>query len=159
MKSLKKVFAAILVCIICSSGICIDANASENNIWNEDYNEDLELILIKEDISGSTRVTGTGYTHNFQYIVPSTGQVVCRFSMTVGFSYDYDDGMARITTFTYSVSYVASGYTIGNFNKSITSPDNPAKATLTYTIYHNGVYLGKGTSEARCYNTGSISWY
>lgn len=153
MNFIKKTFVALLICIFCFSGNCITTNA------NESVDDDLELILIKEQSSDVTRTTSRGYTHYYQYIIPGTSQVVCKFSMTVGFNYDYDDGMARITSLTYNVSYLAPGFTIGNFNKSISSPGNPAKATLTYTIYYNNVYQGKGTCEARCYNTGNISWY
>lgn len=162
MKKIRKITRLFVACLVCLAFFAvnyIDANASVNNITLQGEDGETDIVLVKERVESSTYVTGRGYTYNFQYYIPATGQVVCRMSMTVGFTYDHEDGNARITSFTYDVIYVAPSFSVGNFNKSTVSVGNPAKATLTYKIYHNGLSAGTGTTEARCYNTGTIDWY
>lgn len=159
MRVFKKLIVALVVFITFFEMNYINVNAGENTLIIQKNGEETELTLIKEEVENATYVTGRGYTHTYQYVVEETGQVACRFSMTVGFNYDYADGNARITTFSYEILYIGPGFSMGNINKTTKTVGNPATATLTYKIYYDGISMGTGTSEARCYNSGSIIWY
>ncbi|MCI8509661.1 MAG: hypothetical protein HFJ06_14085 [Lachnospiraceae bacterium] len=80
---------------------------------------------------------------------------VLSVSHTVGFSYGYSDGKARITSNTYSVQYVEAPYSVGNFSTS-SSNGNPATASLSFTTYKNGTKISTRTNKFKCYNNGNV---
>lgn len=82
---------------------------------------------------------------------------VLSVSHTVGFSYGYSDGKARITSNTYSVQYIETPYSVGNFSTS-SSNGNPATASLSFNTYKNGVKISTRTNKFKCYNNGDVSY-
>lgn len=76
---------------------------------------------------------------------------------TVGFSYGYSDGKARITSNAYYVEYIEPPYTVGNFSKS-NSNGNPATASLSFDTYKNGAKLNTRTNKFKCYNNGDVTY-
>lgn len=170
--TIRKTIAIILLCCIIVLNVPIESSAMRDidsfSLNSDDKQNDYlylkgedgqdDIILVRECLDNSSYSLATGSTNTFQYRNTNTNQIVCIFSVTVGYSYDNADGNARITVFSYQISYVANGYSMGNFEKT-TTVGNPANAMLTYSIYYNNSYGGRGTCLAQCYNNGSIYWY
>lgn len=82
---------------------------------------------------------------------------MCEVKVTVGFNYGYDDDVVRITSFSYSTTYVLSGYSV-TYNGQSTQNGSPAVASVSYIIYGpSGAYLSSRTT-ANCYNNGNVTW-
>lgn len=163
MKNVKKKIALVVVMLLmCLAPVNIlhakettDENINFDGItiietlpngWTKYEYTDSENILA--------RVQGKGYSKVVGYF-DSNKMLVCEFKVTVGFNYGYSDGIVQITSFTYSQTYVHSGYSLVFTNSSRTN-GSPAVATVYYTIYNNSnLYLNDKTS-LYCYNNGNV---
>lgn len=81
---------------------------------------------------------------------------IANITCNVTFSYGLSSGNARISSATYGISNVTSGYSVGNVTVSTTS-GNPAIATYTFTVYKGTTKLKTDSVKVYCYNNGDAS--
>lgn len=81
---------------------------------------------------------------------------IAKITCTVSFSYGLPTGKALISSATYGISNVTSGYSIGDVTVKKTS-GNPAVATYTFNVYKGSTKLKTDSVKVYCYNNGDAS--
>lgn len=163
MKNIRKFVAALLITVLLS---CIPVNelyAKENVEETIDYNEvriietlpngwtKFEYIDYENQLS---RAQGKGYSKYIGYF-DSNKMLICEFKTTVGFNYGYSDGIVKITSLSYTQTYIHDGCSLV-FTNATRVNGSPAIATVYYTIYINSNKYLSDKTTLKCYNNGNV---
>lgn len=154
-------FFPMLLCvffILITSFNSASAKTSDRILISQEALDNGWTRYVYTDLSEQVPLaTGRGY---ITYVVykDTAGILICELKLTVGFTYDNTDGIAKINSFTYGTTYTRTGYTV-LFSGSSYTNGNPAIAKVNYTIYYNGGRYYNDSYSVYCYNNGSAVDY
>ncbi len=158
MVKFKRIVFAMCVCVMVLALSSMESRASERTLISvEELDSGLTLYIYEEVSDDNARTKSTGATR-YCVFKNELGNTVCEVRVTISFNYENDDGYAEITSFTYSVMYVATGYSLGNFDRNVTH-GSPSVASLEYDIYYGGAVIEQDRIAVYCYNNGTMNWH
>ena len=137
-----------------AKNISDSGDGGEILICVEDCGENLVLYTyISYNTTNEKSVNAGSVTKTYRYMLADVEVLVIKY--TVSYSYGHSDGIARISSSSYQITKLLSGWgvSVSNFTKSHVNGE-PAIATLSFTLTRDGSPSNKSI-VIHCKNNGN----